>query len=78
MQALQDFLALILTRPGASRERTLRCSNRAPRILLIDQSEAPYDLTVGRSDNVHDLAAVGFNKRPIDLVRCACFHRGSL
>src|SRR4029077_16402226 len=44
------------------------------------------NLTVRRSDNVHDLAAMRFNKCSIDVVRCdrldriicRCFHDASL
>ncbi len=63
------FGALFLRRPAESRECALGRGDRAPRILLVAQRDAGDDLTVGRSDDVHDLAAVRFHERSIDVVR---------
>jgi len=50
----------------------------APRIFLVGQRDASDDLTVGRTDDVHDLAAMGFNERAIDVVCIDCCYRVSL
>jgi hypothetical protein len=54
---------------GLVAERTLCRGDRAPRILLVGHSDAANDLTSSGSDDVHHLAAVRFNERPVDVVR---------
>jgi hypothetical protein len=68
MQPAQNLRALFLRRAPETGERVLGCHDSVPRILFIGQRDAADHFAVGRVDDVHDLAAVGFNKRAIDLV----------
>src|SRR5258707_15521660 len=65
-------------------ECTLSGGDCAPRIFLVSQRRLGNHLPVGRLDDVHDLAAMGFNECSIDVVRRDrfnllalhdCFHR---
>ena len=51
-------------------ECTLSRGNSASRIFLVSQRDAADDLAVGRTDDVHRLPAVGFDKCAIDVMRC--------
>jgi hypothetical protein len=49
-----------------------------PRIFLISQRDPRDHLPVGRFDDVHDLSAMGFNERSINVVRRECLNRVGL
>ena len=83
MQPAQDRRALFLGRPAKTDERALGCGDGAPRVLLVAQGNAAYQLAARRTDDVHDLAAVGFDESSIDVMCrerldrvsiCECFH----
>src|SRR5580704_7396284 len=85
MQPAQNLRALFLGRPAEIRECTLGCCDGTPRILHIGQRDAAYQFAARRTDDVHGLAAVGFDERSIDVVRRDrldrvfrryCFHCG--
>src|SRR5580693_7839175 len=78
MQLPQVARALFLRRPAESHECALGRGDRAPRILLVAQRDAAYQLAARRTDDVHGLAAVGFNERSIDVVGGDCFNPVSL
>src|SRR4029077_4398159 len=68
MQPAQDRRALFLGRPAKTDERALGCGDGAPRVLLVAQGNAAYQLAARRTDDVHDLAAVGFDESSIDVM----------
>src|SRR6266481_2277900 len=81
---VQMARALFLRCPPETGECALSRSNSASRIFLVSQHDAADHLPVGRLDDVHDLAAMGFNECSIDVVRRDrfnllalhdCFHR---
>ncbi len=78
MQAAQVARALFLCCPAESDECALGRGDGAPRIFLIAQRDAGDHFAVGRLDDVHDFAAVGFNECSIDIVSGDGFDRASL
>jgi hypothetical protein len=87
VQPAQDFRALFFRRPAERRESAPGSRNRAPCVYLVSQRDAGDYVTVGRLDDVHDFAAVGFNERSVDVVcgdrldgviGCGCLHGGPL
>ena len=77
VQPAQDIRALFLSRLAETDERALGSGDSAPRVLLIGQRYAGDHFAVARVDDVHDLAAVGFNEGSIDVVLRDCFHCAS-
>src|ERR1700746_2118266 len=75
MELAQVTQALFLCCPAKIGERRLGRGDRAPRIFLISQRDAGDHLPVGRFDNVHDLPAMGFNERSINVVCRECLKR---
>ncbi len=75
MQPAQNLRALFLGRPAEIHECALGCRDGAPRILYVGQRDAAYQLARRRTDDVHGLAAVGFDERSIDVVLRDCLHR---
>ncbi len=59
--------------PAVSRKCALGRGDGAPRIFFVAQRDAGDHFAVGRPNNVHDFAAMGFNECPIDVVRRDCF-----
>jgi len=57
----QDLRSLFLRVPAEGRERTLSRRSGSPRILLVARRYVPDYLGGRRTDEVHDLAGVGFN-----------------
>jgi hypothetical protein len=87
VQPVQDLRAFFLRGPAECRECVLGRRDRAPRVFFISERDAGDHLAVGRLDDIHDFAAVGFNKSSVDVVRgdclervtsCGCFHGGHL
>ena len=84
MQPTQDLRSFFLRTPAEGRERALSRCNGSPRVLLVARCYVTDYLGGRRIDEVHDLAAVGFNVPSIDVVRRDrlnrlalhdCFHR---
>src|SRR5260370_18840781 len=84
MQLAEVGRAVFLCCPPETGECALSRGNSSPRIFLVSQHDAADQLPVGRLDDVHDLAAMGFNECSIDVVRRDrfnllalhdCFHR---
>jgi len=74
-----------VVRPNVAKARLAAAI--APCVFLVSQRDAGDYLTVGRLDDVHDFAAVGFNERSVDVVcgdrldgvtGCGCLHGGPL
>src|SRR5580693_8956293 len=78
MQLPQIARALFLRCPAESDECALGRGDGAPGIFLIAQRDAGNHFAVGRLDNVHDFAAVGFNECSIDIVGGDCSNPVSL
>ncbi len=78
MQLPQIAHAFFLRRPAESHECAFGCSDGAPCIFLVAQRDASDHFAVGRLDNVHDFAAVGFNEYSIDIVGGDCSNPVSL
>src|SRR6266436_7974431 len=78
MQLPQIARAFFLRRPAESHECAFGCSDGAPCIFLVAKRDASDHFAVGRLDNVHDFAAVGFNECSIDIVGGDCSNPVSL
>jgi len=74
IQSAQNLCALFLGRAAEGNKCALRCGDCALRVLFIGHGYTGDHLTVGWLDDVHDLAAVGLDKRAIDVVLRKCLH----
>ena len=77
MKAAQNGAAFFLRRHRESRKRTLCGGNSASSIFLVGQRDSSDDLTVSRTDSVHDLSAMRINELSINVVFCKRFHEAS-